>query len=187
MRPVYLSHAVKQFSGSREPLESLAFEGISRALESGARPDLVLLVCAHPLELADVAGEELAARLARRLAGAGSRARVEFFSNPGLWQPSAHLAASSAGAAVFHEAARRVASGEERTVLAVGVEQMRLKGRDQTTQSLRSLIHEEERRYGVTMPALGALLEVNLATEFTGLRAALEELMFGNQIGRAHV
>src|SRR5437016_4228374 len=122
MRPVYLSHAVKQFSGSREPLEDLAFEGLWSALQAGARPDLVLVVCAHPLELADVAGEELATRLARRLAAAGRRIRVEFFSNPSIWQASAHLAASSAGAAVFHEAARRVAAGEEQTILALGVE-----------------------------------------------------------------
>src|SRR5262245_29363085 len=104
VRPVYLSHPVKQFSGSKEPLEALALEAATRALDAGARPDLVLIVSAHPLELADVSGEDLALRVGRSLAQRGHRTRVEFFSNPSIWQSSAHLAASSAGAAVFHEA-----------------------------------------------------------------------------------
>ena len=192
MFPVYLSHPFKQFSGSRESLKALALRGITEAVDAGARPALILLASAHPLEFGDIDGEELARQVAEALRPRRLGARIEYFANPGLRNSSAHLAASATGAAVFHEAARRIATGEAVSVLAVGVEQMRLKGRDRTTQILQSLIHDEERRYGVTMPALGALLEGNLAREFAGLGEVLDDIMFANRARaarnpRAHI
>jgi acetyl-CoA acetyltransferase len=85
-----------------------------------------------------------------------------------------------------------VAAGEANSVLVVAAEQMRLLGRDRTTQVLQGLIHEDERRYGVTMPALGALLEGSLLASYPGLAPALEELMFANRARavfnpRAHI
>ncbi len=192
MQPVYLSHPLKEFSGTREPLEGLVARAVREAFASGARPELVLIASAHPEEFAAVDGAGLASSVREELKLLRHLARVEYFSNPGLRHRGAHLAASATGAALFHEAARRIASGEEQCILAVAAEQMRLLGRDRTTQVLQGLIHEEERRYGVTMPSLGALLEATLASHHPGLIQALEELMFANRARavsnpRAHI
>ncbi len=181
MRPVYLSHPRKQFSGTRAPLLDLALEAVLPTLEDGARPSRILLASAHPLELGDVDGDTLAGQLAHALRGRGFPMPTEYFSNPNPTHPSAHLAASATGAAVFHEAARGIAAGDEPSILVVAVEQMRLKGREETTRVLQSLIQEEERRYGVTMPALGALLQQALAAAIPGLPQALEALMLANR------
>lgn len=192
MQPVYLSYPLKEFSGTREALAGLVQRAVREAFVSGARPELVLIASAHPEEFADVDSAGLARTVRDELKLLRHPGRVEYFSNPGLRHPGAHLAASATGAALFHEAARRIACGEENCILAVAAEQMRLLGRDRTTQVLQGLIHEEERRYGVTMPSLGALLEATLSHHHPGLIQALEELMFANRARavfnpRAHI
>lgn len=182
MTPVYLSRPVKQFSGSRQPLLELAQEGLEALLASGGPPPgLLLLASAHPLELAGISGPDLAAALAGRAGLFGLKTRVEFYANPGLEEPTAHLAASAAGAALVHEAARRVARGEETSIAVLGLEQMRLTDRETTTQALRSLIHPAERACGLTMPALGALLMRQMETRHPGLPEALTALTVANR------
>jgi hypothetical protein len=134
MTPVYLSRPVKQFSGSRQPLLELAQEGLEALLASGGPPPgLLLIASAHPLELAGISGPDLAAALAGRAGLFGLKTRVEFYANPGLEEPTAHLASSAAGADLVHEAARRVARCEETSVAVPGLEQMRLTDRETTT------------------------------------------------------
>jgi len=190
---VHLSRPVKQFSGSRQPLEEIALEGFEALLASGGPPpDTLLLTCAHPLELAGVTGEDVAAAVARRAGELSLATRVEFYGNPGLEEPTAHLAASAAGAALLHEAARRVARGESRHMAILGLEQMRLTDRETTTQALRGLIHPAERETGLTMPALGALLTRRLEADFPDLNRALTALTIANRARtaanpRAHI
>jgi acetyl-CoA C-acetyltransferase len=182
MAAVYLSRPVKQFSGSRQPLAELALEGFEAILASGGPPpDHLLVVSAHPCELAGITGFDLASWLAGRARELGIPTRVEFYANPGLEESTAHLAASAAGAAVLHEGVRRVAHGEARSVAVLGVEQMRLADRDALTQALRGLIHPEERATGITMPALGALLTRRHEVDFPDLGRALTALTVGNR------
>ncbi len=182
MAEVYLTRPVKQFSGSRQPLADLALEGFEALLASGgAPPDRLLITAAHPYELAGISGPELAEVLGRRARELSLDIAVEFYGNPGIEEPTAHLAASAAGAALVHEAARRVASGDCRSIAVLGVEQMRLTERSRTTEALRSLIHPEERDSGLTMPALGALLTRRLESEFPGLSGALTALTIANR------
>ena len=179
---VYLSRPVKQFSASRQPLVELAREGFEALLASGGPPpDILLVTSAHPKELAGTTGAELAWSLAAHAVELGLKTRVEFYANPGLDEPTAHLAASSAGAALVHEAARRVQRGETGLVAVLGVEQMRLTDRETTTQALRSLIHPAERATGLTMPALGALLTRRFEADFPGLGQALTALTIANR------
>lgn len=193
MAAVYLSRPVKQFSGSRQPLAELALEGFEAILASGGPPpDHLLVTSAHPFELAGITGYQLAEWLAGRARELGLATRVEFYANPGIEDPTAHLAASAAGAALFHEGARRVARGEARNVAVLGVEQMRLADRETLTLALRGLIHPDERAAGITMPALGALLTRRLEAEFPDLNRALTALTVSNRSRttrnpRAHV
>lgn len=193
MAAVYLSRPIKQFSGSRQPLVEIALEGFEALLASGGPPpELLLVASAHPYELADITGFDLAGWLAGRARELGIPTKVEFYANPGLEEPTAHLAASAAGAALFHEGVRRVAHGGVRSVGVLGVEQMRLADRDTLTTALRGLIHPEERSAGITMPALGALLTRRLEADFPDLGQALTALTVGNRSRatrnrRAHV
>ena len=182
MTPVYLSRPVKQFSGSRQPLVELAQEALEALLASGGPPPgLLLMASAHPQELAGISGPELEAAVAARAGLFGLKTRVEFYANPGIEEPTAHLAASAAGAALVHEAARRVARGQETSIAVLGLEQMRLTDRETTTQALRSLIHPAERACGLTMPALGALLMRQMETRHPGLQEALTTLTVANR------
>src|SRR5512140_296972 len=182
MAIVHLSRPVKQFSGSRQPLTEIALEGFEALLASGGPPpEVLLLTSAHPFELAGIAGPELARIVAARAQELGLSTRVEFYANPGLEESTAHFAASAAGAALFHEGARRVARGEVVRLAVLGVEQMRLTERETTTQALRSLIHPEERSTGLTMPALGALLTRRFEVDFPGLSRALTALTIANR------
>lgn len=182
MNRAFISHPVKEFSGSKEPLPALFQRALEASIEAGAFPvDAVLVVAAHPLELAGITGEELAEAGARHLEARGLSTPVEFFSNPGLYEPSAHLAASAAGAALFHEGVRRVVNGEVGRLAVIGLEQMKVTDRATTTRALRSLIHDEEKRVGLTMPALGALLERRLAVDRPGLDEILWDLTYANR------
>jgi acetyl-CoA acetyltransferase len=179
---VYLSRPVKQFSGSRQSLEYLALEGFEALLASGGPPpELLLITTAHPFELAATTGTDVAYALTRRAHELGLSMQVEFYANPGTSEPTAHLAASAAGAALVHEGARRVARGEVKRLAVLGVEQMRLTEREATTQALRGLIHPEERSTGLTMPALGALLTRRFEAEYPGLPQALTALTIANR------
>lgn len=180
--PVYLSRPVKQFSGSRQPLVDIALEGFEALLASGGLPpEAVLVTSAHPWELAGVTGGDIVTAVAARAKELGLDIRVEFYSNPGLEEPTAHLAASAAGAALVHEGVRRVDRGEVHRLAVLGVEQMRLTDRATTTSALRSLIHPDERTTGITMPALGALLTRRFEADFPRLHEALTGLTIANR------
>ncbi|MFN0150352.1 MAG: thiolase C-terminal domain-containing protein [bacterium] len=192
--PVYLSAPVKAFSGNKESLEDATLAGVLALLDAcGAEaPELVLLGSAHPLEFGGLLGGELACLLARALRARGITTPVEFYAKPGLYVRDASLSASANGAELLHEAALRVARGERRSIGVLAVEQMRLKEREARTEILRSLIHEEEKRCGATMPSLGALLESYAVSRVRGLDAALRELIYLNRANacnnpRAHV
>jgi acetyl-CoA acetyltransferase len=185
---------VKKFHGGREGLEEAAMAGALALLDAcgGAPLDAILLGSAHPYEFGGLTGPDLAERTAATLRARGAAVPVEFFSRPGVYVPEAALAASANGADLLHEAALRVARGERRAIGVLALEQMRLRETAETTAILRSLIHEEERRYGLTMPALGALLEAYAVTRVQGLDRALRELIFQNRRNamanpRAHV
>jgi acetyl-CoA C-acetyltransferase len=66
--------------------------------------------------------------------------------------------ASSTGAAAFHEAYYKVASGQFETVLVLGGERMKTVTTEIATAIMSKTIDPEERRFGFTMPALIALV-----------------------------
>ena len=66
--------------------------------------------------------------------------------------------ASSTGAAAFHEAFYKIASGEFESVLVLGGERMRNVTTDVATAIMSKTVDPEERRFGFTMPALIALI-----------------------------
>lgn len=192
--PVYLSAPVKKFHGGREGLEEAALAGaLALCAACGeALPERILLGSAHPFEFGGLTGPELADRLAAALRARDIPLPVEFFDRPGVYVREAALAASANGADLVHEAALRVARGERRSIGVLALEQMRLKETAETTQILRSLIHEEERRYGLTMPALGALLESYAVARVERLDRALRAMIIQNRKNatanpRAHI
>lgn len=66
--------------------------------------------------------------------------------------------ASSTGAAAFHEAYYKIASGEFDSVLVLGGERMKMVTTDVATAIMSKTVDPEERRFGFTMPALIALI-----------------------------
>ena len=66
--------------------------------------------------------------------------------------------ASSTGAAAFHEACYKIASGEFESVLVLGGERMKMVTTDVATAIMSKTVDPEERRFGFTMPALIALI-----------------------------
>lgn len=66
--------------------------------------------------------------------------------------------ASSTGAAAFHEAYYKVASGQFESVLVLGGERMKTVTTDVATAIMSKTVAPEERRFGFTMPALIALV-----------------------------
>ena len=66
--------------------------------------------------------------------------------------------ASSTGAAAFHEAYYKIASGEFETVLVLGGERMKMVTTEVATAIMSKTVDPEERRFGFTMPALIALM-----------------------------
>jgi len=66
--------------------------------------------------------------------------------------------ASSTGAAAFHEACYKVASGEFETVLVLAGERMKMVTTEVATAIMSKTVDPEERRFGFTMPALIALI-----------------------------
>lgn len=66
--------------------------------------------------------------------------------------------ASSTGAAAFHEAYYKIASGEFETVLVLAGERMKMVTTDVATTIMSKTVDPEERRFGFTMPALIALV-----------------------------
>lgn len=186
--PVYLTAPAKAFGGGRESLEECAEAGASALLEACGRgvPELLLLGSAHPFEFGGLHGAEIADRLAHALAARGVAIPVEFYAKPGVYVPEASLSASANGADLLHEGALRIARGERRSIGLIALEQMRLKERDERTEILRSLIHAEEKRCGLTMPALGALLESFATQRVHGLDEALRHLIFQNRENATH-
>jgi len=66
--------------------------------------------------------------------------------------------ASSTGAAAFHEAYYKVASGEFENVLIIAGERMKMVTTEVATTIMSKTVDPEERRFGFTMPALIALV-----------------------------
>jgi acetyl-CoA C-acetyltransferase len=66
--------------------------------------------------------------------------------------------ASSTGAAAFHEAYYKVASGEFENVLVLAGERMKMVTTEVATAIMSKTVDPEERRFGFTMPALIALI-----------------------------
>lgn len=66
--------------------------------------------------------------------------------------------ASSTGAAAFHEAYYKIASGEFETVLVLAGERMKMVTTEVATAIMSKTVDPEERRFGFTMPALIALI-----------------------------
>jgi acetyl-CoA acetyltransferase len=66
--------------------------------------------------------------------------------------------ASSTGAAAFHEAYYKIASGEFETVLVLAGERMKKVTTEVATTIMSKTVDPEERRFGFTMPALIALV-----------------------------
>jgi len=66
--------------------------------------------------------------------------------------------ASSTGAAAFHEAFYKVASGEFENVLVLAGERMKMVTTEVATSIMSKTVDPEERRFGFTMPALIALV-----------------------------
>ncbi len=62
--------------------------------------------------------------------------------------------ASSTGAAAFHEACHKVASGQCESVLVLAGERMKTVTTQVATQIMSKTVDPEERRFGYTMPAL---------------------------------
>jgi len=66
--------------------------------------------------------------------------------------------ASSTGAAAFHEAYYKIASGEFESVLVLAGERMKMVTTEVATGIMSKTVDPEERRFGFTMPALIALV-----------------------------
>jgi len=66
--------------------------------------------------------------------------------------------ASSTGAAAFHEACYKVASGQFESVLVLGGERMKTVTTEVATAIMSKTVDPNERRFGFTMPALIALV-----------------------------
>lgn len=66
--------------------------------------------------------------------------------------------ASSTGAAAFHEACYKVASGQFESVLVLGGERMKTVTTEVATAIMSKTVDPSERRFGFTMPALIALV-----------------------------
>ena len=66
--------------------------------------------------------------------------------------------ASSTGAAAFHEAYYKIASGEFESMLVLGGERMKMVTTEVATSIMSKTVDPEERRFGFTMPALIALV-----------------------------
>jgi acetyl-CoA acetyltransferase len=66
--------------------------------------------------------------------------------------------ASSTGAAAFHEAYYKIASGEFESMLVLGGERMKMVTTEVATAIMSKTVDPEERRFGFTMPALIALV-----------------------------
>lgn len=200
MSDVYVSCGVRQVSASEEPLESLFIAGVEVMLREfekahpGRELDAVVLTSAHPVELNDVTPDEICDAVSEYLKAKGTELQVHYFHKPGIYNDEANLSASAAGAALLHEGIRMIAFDNPgyHTIGLVAAEQMRTAGREQSIDALRSLIHPEERKYGVTMPALAALLTKMAITSEPGLEQTLKETAAefhtkGTENPRAHI
>ncbi len=93
--------------------------------------------------------------------------------------------ASSTGAAAFHEAYYKVASGEFESVLVLGGERMKMVTTEVATAIMSKTVDPEERRFGFTMPALIALItQAWLRERRLGAKAGAEVL--ARLMHRAH-
>ena len=165
MADVYLSCGVRQVGDSEEPLQDLFVKGTEALLAEfsksypGKRLEAIVLTSAHGRELNGVSADEACKAVSAYLRTKGLSIPVFYSHKPAPYAEDANLAASSAGAALLHEGIQSVAFGERySTIGLVAAEQMRTVPSERSIEVLRALIHPEEAKYGLTMPALGALM-----------------------------
>jgi acetyl-CoA acetyltransferase len=93
--------------------------------------------------------------------------------------------ASSTGAAAFHEAYYKVASGEFESVLVLAGERMKMVTTEVATAIMSKTVDPEERRFGFTMPALIALITQAWMRE-RGIEGAAVADVLARLMVRAH-
>ena len=198
MLDVYVSCGVRKISKSEESLEELFINGVDAMLLDYAEAypdtelDAIVLTSAHPVELNKVTPEELCDAVSEYLEAKGIDIPVHYFHKPGIYTEEANLSASAAGAALLHEGIRMVGFDGYSTIGLVAAEQMRTPSQERCTDVLRSLLHPEELKYGVTMPALAALFTDLAINRDPSLAAVLTSIASQNHTNgasnpRAHI
>jgi acetyl-CoA acetyltransferase len=153
-----------KFGRSKDPLEKMMAEAASSALKEAQieRVDAIYLGVMNVEEF--VGYSNFATLLADTLGMTGvPSTRVE--------------TASSTGAGAFEAAFYAVASGHMKHVLALAGEKMTHLPTVTTTRILSEVIDRSERRYGVTMPALAAMIVQKYAREFNLSPMKLEDIL----------
>ena len=87
---------------------------------------------------------------------------------------------SASGASAVHMGWRAVLSGDADYVLVVGVEKMSNLATGEAAEVISRVLHEEERRQGVTLPSLAALLASSYMSRYGAPREALAKVAVKN-------
>jgi acetyl-CoA acetyltransferase len=153
-----------KFGRSKESLEKMMVEAASSALkEAGlARVDAIYI---GVMNVEEFVGDSNFATLLTDTIGLMDipSTRVE--------------TTSSTGAAAFETAFYAVASGHMKHALVLAGEKMTHLPTAKTTRILSEVIDRSERRYGVTMPALAAMIAQKYAREFNLSPLKLEDIL----------
>ncbi|NWG01313.1 MAG: thiolase family protein [Syntrophaceae bacterium] len=162
---VYISGVgMTKFGRFKDPLENMMAEAASIALKDAQveRVDAIYLGVMNAEEF--VGDSNFAALLADTLGLTGiPSTRVE--------------TASSTGAGAFEAAFYAVASGHMKQVLVLAGEKMTHLSTAKATRILSEVIDRSERRYGVTMPALAAMIAQSYGHEFSLSPLKLEDIL----------
>ncbi len=146
MKDVYIKGVgMSRFGKREESLVEIMAEAATRAIEDSGRKhfDAVYVGAMNP---EDFVGESNI-----------SSAVVDYLGLVPV--PTTRVeTASSSGAAAFDEAIYAVASGYFDSILVIAGEKMSMVSTSVATKILSEVIDHEERRYGLTMPALAALV-----------------------------
>jgi len=153
-----------KFGKSKEPLEKMMAEAASLALKE-AQLERVDAVYTGVMNVEEFVGDSNFATLL-----------VDTLGLVGV--PSTRVeTASSTGAGAFEAAFYAVASGHMKHVLVLAGEKMTHLPTAKTTRILSEVIDRSERRYGVTMPALAAMIAQKYAREFNLSQLKLEDIL----------
>jgi len=162
---VYISGVgMTKFGRLKESLEKMMAEAASSALKE-AQLEKVEAIYLGVMNVEEFVGDSnFATLLADTLGLTGiPSTRVE--------------TASSTGAGAFEAAFYAVASGHLKHVLVLAGEKMTHLSTAKTTRILSEVIDRSERRYGVTMPALAAMIAQKYAREFNLSSAKLQDIL----------